>query len=422
MPEVSVVSCSVADPSRWGIFRGSFRRLLGTWLMFSVVLEASLFGSGQMLHFGSVTLKMILLGVCILYTLLSLFCGDTISMGSTLLLSYFLAAIASAAAIGLVQEAQPRLIGEDISSQLYLLILPFFELTMRTKRELAVALRIIMFSSMLIAFAYVVVMTGLWTGSISMGDHYRLLVDNGDVIYDELAGRIFYKGSLYLGVAVIVFAFWKGRWAKVGLCISFIAVLLTVTRGFVLALFSVFLLYTLGKPGRLGAKVITICILFIVGGMFIPEFFSLAGDKAETDRIRLNTVSQVAERMNPLSAMVGHGFGVGVPERPEHMEIAYLEIFHKQGALGLAWFASLGMLLVLRFRRAIKSGNKHLAYALFLSAVFVFLESLTNPFIDNPIGLSVVIISLVGLKAIANPIDYGVSLHDRKEGAFGYLN
>jgi hypothetical protein len=54
--------------------------------------------------------------------------------------------------------------------------------------------------------------------------------------------------------------------------------------------------------------------------------------------------------------------------------------------------------------------------------VFVFLESLTNPFIDNPIGLSVVIISLVGLKAIANPIDYGVSLHDRKEGAFGYLN
>src|ERR1035441_8128999 len=139
---------------------------------------------------------------------------------------------------------------------------------------------IIMFSSMLIAFAYVVVMTGLWTGSISMGDLYRLLVDNGDVIYDELAGRIFYKGSLYLGVAVIVFAFWKGRWAKVGLCISFIAVLLTVTRGFVLALFSVFLLYTLGKPGRLGAKVITICILFIVGGMFIPEFFSLAGDQS----------------------------------------------------------------------------------------------------------------------------------------------
>jgi hypothetical protein len=51
-------SISTLTSSRMGILSGSIRRSLGTGLMYVLVFEAALLGSGQMLHLGGVTLKM----------------------------------------------------------------------------------------------------------------------------------------------------------------------------------------------------------------------------------------------------------------------------------------------------------------------------------------------------------------------------
>jgi hypothetical protein len=386
--------------------------------MYLVVFEASLFGSGQMLHVGGVTLKMLLFVLSQIYLFISLFWGDKFARSTLLLLTSLGCVIGIAGWIGFVRGADGNLILEDTTPLLYFLMLPFFELTIRTKGEVVTVIRIIFASSLAMCAGYAIMLGALWRGLVSPLDLYTLLtnVGNGDFMYDGLTWRVFYKGSLYLAIGVILFAFGKGRWARMGLIVSFVFLVLTVTRGFLLALFLVILLYALIRPAPHVTKIAYSIVLLICGFLGLYATFGLVGPRTESDSVRLTTISQVADRITPLTLIVGNGFGVGVPERPEHMEIAYLELLHKQGLIGLAWNGALGMLLAMRFRRAVKSGSQRLAYGLFLSGVFVFLESLTNPFINNPIGMSAVLICLAGLRALANSAS---GLTNRTEAPIG---
>jgi len=126
---------------------------------------------------------------------------------------------------------------------------------------------------------------------------------------------------------------------------------------------------------------------------------SLIGKK-ESDAVRTETVYQVVNHITPLSIILGNGLGVGVEAKPAHMENSYLEIFHKQGALGLLWWGSLFILLFTRYKKA-RRVNYLYAQPLLLSAIFVAFESLTNPYINNPIGIFAVLIALTGFDVVS---------------------
>ncbi len=53
------------------------------------------------------------------------------------------------------------------------------------------------------------------------------------------------------------------------------------------------------------------------------------------------------------------------------------------------------------YLNALRSGAGPAALPFFLGAVYVYLESATNPFLTNPIGMSMVLISLVVLRLLA---------------------
>jgi hypothetical protein len=121
---------------------------------------------------------------------------------------------------------------------------------------------------------------------------------------------------------------------------------------------------------------------------------NLLGDRSTSDAGRIVQVEEVAERITVLSVLIGHGFGMGIPARPVHMEISYLEIFHKQGIIGLLFWGVLLFMLIKKYMAAVPS---QMGDAFFFSSVFVFFQSLTNQFINNPIGLSITLLSLVAL-------------------------
>jgi len=121
---------------------------------------------------------------------------------------------------------------------------------------------------------------------------------------------------------------------------------------------------------------------------------------AKSDATRIETLHEVGERITPISLIFGNGLGVGVPIRPEHMEISYIEIFHKQGLLGSIWWASMFILLLMRYRKSRRIKYQY-AQPLLLSALFVAFESATNNFVNNPIGIFVWITALVCLDVIA---------------------
>ena len=99
------------------------------------------------------------------------------------------------------------------------------------------------------------------------------------------------------------------------------------------------------------------------------------------------------------SMAIGHGFGARVGERTK-IELTYVEIFYKQGILGLTFWALLfaySWWLYLRVR----TPNKPLGRALLLCSLFFFISTATNTVLTGSIGLGAVFIVIACLSVLA---------------------
>jgi O-antigen ligase len=203
-------------------------------------------------------------------------------------------------------------------------------------------------------------------------------------------------------MCVGIFFFFNKKKLKNTLSIIIIlsAVVLTFTRGFLLSIILVGIVYLLFiEKKRLlvfGLGVILILLSLIL----IPIYMDSIGDKSSSDSERFIQTNEVFERVTPLNVFLGAGFGQGVPARPIHMEISFLEIFRKQGIMGLFFWFYLLFATCISFYKADKFGNRKYALPFLLATIFVYFQTMTNPFLNNPIGMSVVLISLVVLKRL----------------------
>jgi hypothetical protein len=387
-----------------GIFHGSFRRTVGASLLYLVVFEAALFGSGRVLEIGPLTLKMLLFSLTLIYTVWSLLSLDRIRNSTALLVSSFAALLSLGIVNGLEHAADLQLLGLDVSPLLSFLTLPFFELTIRTKRQVMLIVHIIVFAAIVIAAVSTAIMASIWFRIVSFGALYGWLRSTGgeDFVFEGVTGRVFYKGVIFIGIALFFLLFQNGRWSKAVAALLLLALFFIGSRGLFVSLAACALLHALIGPMSTLKKIGVGGAVILLATMLLPVLFSMAGDKTESNAVRLTTISQVLENTGAASAIIGHGFGIGVPERPAHMEITYLEIFQKQGVVGLLWWAALLAMMASRLRRAIALGNKNLAYPLFLSSAFIAFESATNPFLNNPIGMYPLIFALVALGILSH--------------------
>jgi uncharacterized membrane protein YuzA (DUF378 family) len=377
---------------------------VGVSLLVIVALEASLLGSGRMVEIGPLTLKMWLFLAAGLYVVFRLVAHGCIKLSTFAILLSFAVLLCFGASMGVLQHTSLDPITEDVKPLVFCFILCFVEMTMKTARHLHTVVRIIKSSSIIMTIAMVVIVILISMGVINFARIYESSVnasEGGDLLFRGSNGFFFYKGSLYIAIGLIFFAFDRNWRAKVASFIAILGILATGSRGYFLGLVAVILVHCVtGKGGmvrRLRYFIVPSAAAIML--LFILYSGSLVGKK-DSDATRFLTVNQVMDRVNPLSFVFGHGLGVGVPERPTHMEISYLEIFQKQGLLGLTWWASVFMLLLIRYRKA-RNINYTYAQPLFLSVIFVIVESATNPFINNPIGIFVWIIALVGLDVLS---------------------
>lgn len=403
---VSAVALPIRTPG--GIFRGSFRRSLGTGLMYLVICEAALLGSGQLLRVGPFTAKMLLFTLSTLFVLVAFPCGDRIRTSTLFIVVSYFVAMDVACLVGLLHDGPLDRIGKDISPMLSLLLLPFFELTIRTRKHVVQAIQIIMVASGVMIAMYIAMTVTLWVGAVTYADLIGWLgafepsTGMGDFLFDLSTQRVVYKGAIYLGIALICFLFHPKSWAKLAALFTMLNLIAIGLRGFFLALFLTGLVYVFIGPIRTTRKIALLMAAVLIGAFLLQVLFLLAGDRDESNRVRIATANQVLDRTNGVTTIVGNGFGFGVPERPEHMESAPLEIFYKQGVIGLCWWAILLGALLSRFRSALLHGNAALAYPLFLSSVFVAIESCTNPFINNPIGMTFITLALACLSILSS--------------------
>jgi hypothetical protein len=393
----------VSRNKRANIVTRPLRTGIGRCLLYAVTFEAALLGSGRMLEIGPVTVKMLLYALSLLYTAWSLLALESLRRSTLMLLASFGALLCFGIANGLTHSADMQYLGQDVSPLISFLVLPFYELTIRTERDVRAAIRIIVIAALIMTACYATIGFCLLSQRVSFQTLYEWLVRVGgdDFIFEGEASRLFYKGTLFIGIAFLFLLFRKGRWARAAAFILFMSLFAVGLRGFFLALAICGILYVFIGPLSATKKVSIGFVVLSLAVVLIPRVLALFGDKTASNSERLIAITEVSDRLTPSSILVGNGLGIGVPIRPGHMEIIYLEIFHKQGIVGLLWWATLIGIAVVRWKRAVRVGKGQLAYPLLLAIAFVCFESATNPFLNNPIGLYAFIICYVALGVLA---------------------
>jgi hypothetical protein len=99
--------------------------------------------------------------------------------------------------------------------------------------------------------------------------------------------------------------------------------------------------------------------------------------------------------------LIGDGFGSYINDRL-NIENTYLWVLWKTGILGLIFWL-MPFVLSTFYYQQIRFGRHdyELASALYYSLVLVYIQTATNPFLNNPIGLSFVLIALFSLRTLA---------------------
>lgn len=399
----------------------------GSLLLSAILFELMLGGGGRLTALGPISLRMILFAAALVLTVFYFLTGKKLTRDYTTLLAFFSSVLGLGLVIGLIHGSEKALWWEDVKPLLYVFILPFFYFSIAGRDAERIS-GIIQACGLILALLFFAALVAIHTGFVPFLTFYHFVLPTEEFFFrGELT--FFYKGFLYLPISFIFIQMsGKRKWWLIPVVL---ALLLTFTRGFWFALLATYCVYLgfalfarFSYPKFLH---FVLCLLATVIILAKSQFLiasasqwidslnkenelpqveqrdaptdtkklnpRLLGDRAYSDDSRWRQVRQVLREMDLQSVLLGHGFGQGIPIRPIHMEISYLEIFHKQGIIGLFFWLYLLILLYRKYREA----DGVLREPFFFGALFVFIQSTTNQFVNNPIGLAMVLVSLVCL-------------------------
>ncbi|MES1181732.1 MAG: hypothetical protein ABUL44_02960, partial [Flavobacterium sp.] len=232
--------------------------------MIILLMEITIGGGGRLTALGPVTLRMILFFMAIIFSIVALINGEKISKEFKILLSCFSATIAIAWARGIYNGAQPQYWWEDVKPLLYFFILPFFVIAFKNEVNITNASKIFRFCALFLMTAFFGILFSIHTNLIGFHAFYDSVLNKGEFFF---RGEItfFYKGFLYLCIGLLFMHFSNQRYKTILIILLLLAVLLTFTRGFLLALCLTFAVYYFFNYKHLKAALFTTLAILIIG-------------------------------------------------------------------------------------------------------------------------------------------------------------
>ena len=387
-------------------------------LLFTVVaFELMLGGGGRLTALGPVSLRMILFAAALLTVGIQVIRQQKIPFDYWFISILFGIVLLIGSVRGVFVGALHANLWEDVKPLLYFFMLPFFGFAIQNQNKVELTASIIKNSGIILSCLFIGILISMHTTLLPFLDFFYAVNDSQEFFFrGELT--FFYKGFVYICIAFLSVHFSKSPYKNYFLILLGVAIFLSVTRGFLFALALTYAAYNYVKLSYIKSIIFGLLSLVVVTvGQFAIRQSSIAldqiknqqeavqlnkitpnttllGDKSNSDNGRLQQIREVVAQTDITSILIGHGFGNGIPSRPIHMEISYLEIFHKQGLLGLTFWAYLLWLLYQKYRAGT---NGPLSDSFFFGSLFIYFQSLTNQYINNPIGLSMILISLVCL-------------------------
>ncbi|WP_396209128.1 hypothetical protein [Flavobacterium sp.] len=364
------------------------------FIFIPLLYELVVGGSGHYLEIGSLTFRMFLYVLAIFLGVFYFGIKKVLRKDLVIILLSFTVLSLLSIGVGYANNANAIDILEDIKPLIFFYILIFFFSVITNIDDIMQISKIIKNGALFLALSYFSVLTLLFFGIIDFVTFYNKQNAIGEIIFrNDLF--FFYKGFLYLCVGYFFFLLSKGSLNQFLALLMLLSVLLTLTRGFILFTLLIALFYYVFINKSIIVKLIFLGSTFISSIIVVPIIIETLGDKSNSDMIRFITFFEVIDRVNPLTFIIGNGFGIGVPSRPIHMEVSFLEIFHKQGFIGVSFWLCLFIYIFNLYFKINNKDYKRIALPFLLSVIFIILQSFTNPYMNNPIGLTMILISLV---------------------------
>jgi hypothetical protein len=375
------------------------------WLL---VFEVMIGGAGRLFDFNGITLRMIFFIIALIFQIIIITKPEyriNFSIASYLLVYIFLTIIG--AIIGLINESKHDIILENVLMSSYFLLFPFFSFVITKTKDVEKVIYIFRLASLIMASIYLIFITLIFFEIISINEVYSL-IDNPEIAFRGTEFAIFYKGFIFMCCGFFFFFSTKKRKNIIlALVIILPAVIATLTRGFIISIILTYFVYFIFKKKSFSILILIITILMF---SFVKNFYEeTLGDRTESDQMRYVQVEQVVKNTTFISFLIGHGLGSGVAIRDNHFEVNYVEIFHKQGIIGIFFWLSLFILIILKYLKAVNNKNIYYANPFLFSVIFLYIQSASNPFLSNSMGITILFLSFTCLHVLSKKINLNVA-------------
>lgn len=374
-------------------------------MLFTItLLELFLGGGGRLLQIGPGTLRMLLFAPCVLIGMGALLAQKRITDGQMLavgLVAAYLLVQLPGLVNGTLHAADPIDMLTELQQSLYWLAAPFFALVLQSEAMVRRSAALVEFAGVALAVIYLGILIGSALGYIDFAALYARLSNSG-----EFVGRgedlFFYKGFLYLGIATVFLVALPGRHRILLLGVVGAALVMTLTRGFLLATAAAVLvmLVAQGRWRSAGVGVALAVVAVLVVWVYLPSD-AIVESRSISNSQRIDDAVYMADHISAGTFLFGEGFGSMINDRPV-IENTFLWVFWNLGTAGLVfWLAPLALCTRYFLAIARSAATYRLACGFYFGVVVVYIETMSNPFLNNPIGLSFVMIALFSLRTIA---------------------
>lgn len=373
-----------------------------------IVWELTLGGGGRVFALGPLPMRMVFFAsAVILWTMLAIrepLRSSNERLALQLVVLFFGAHIAGTIQGVFAGVKTGTLLGE-IQPLLYWLMAPFIAMNLAQLDIVERTSRIIIKGGFLVSIATVLIVIGILVGVIPAGTFYRIASASGEVFFRG-ATLFFYKGFFYVAIAAVFTIALRPRWWGASALLMIATVTVSLTRGLVLAiLIGVLVVLIAQRRWRtLGAGTGLLLILFLalaLTGKISLTTLTEMGDRLDSVTQRIHDTLFVMRQMNTTTFIFGEGIGTLINQR-SNVENSYMWALWKLGVFGLAfWLLPLALSVWYFLRIPFVSPHYDLAAAYFSGVLMLYAVTATNPFINNPIGLSYLMIAMFSLRSLA---------------------
>jgi hypothetical protein len=369
------------------------------------LLELFMGGGGRLMAVGPVSLRMVLFAACLAATLVAILFprrrSDGVLLAMLLVLIYLLVHV-GALVVGAIQSNDPGQLPSEFQQALYWLAAPFFALMIQSEEDVQRYARLAQGAGVALACAYLVILVGLISGALPLGLVRTVLARGGEISFRS--GEFFvYKGFSYLGISIVFLVAIRGKyWGLLATLIAF-AIALTFTRGYILSTsVGVLLMLCVQRRWRVAVPAM---LLVAAAAAFVLIYLPSVDSNALTSRDqstnqRLQDMIYMVYHARATTFLVGEGYGSMIDAR-FNIENTFLWALWKLGTIGLIFWMIPISLCVYYYNKIPNSRADPLANAYLFGTVVVYVQTSTNPLLNNPIGLSFVMLAIFSLRMLS---------------------